>query len=59
MNMKDIDTCQHGLRLECPEIANPAMADFIALVKKFTITVESIDAVNEICGNCASFTPKE
>ena len=57
--MKDIDTCQHGLKPQCPEIANPTMVDFLALVKKLAITVESIDAINEICSNCASFTPKE
>jgi hypothetical protein len=57
--MKDIDTCQHGLKPQCPEIANPTMADFLELVKELAITVESIDALNEICSNCSSFTPKE
>ena len=57
--MKDIDTCQHGLKPQCSENANPTMVDFLALVKNLAITVESIDALNEICENCASFTPKE
>ena len=57
--MKDIDSCQHGLKPQCPEITNPIMVDFLALVKKLSITVESIDALNEICENCTSFTPKE
>jgi len=57
--MKDIDTCQHGLKPQCSEIANPIMIDFLALVKKLAITVESINTINEICSNCTSFTPKE
>lgn len=57
--MKDIDTCQHGLKPECPEITNPTMVDFLVLVKEFSISVESIDAINEICKHCDAFTPKE
>ena len=57
--MKDIDTCQHGLKPQCPEIANPTIVDFFALVNDKAVTMESIDAINEICENCASFTPKE
>jgi hypothetical protein len=57
--MKDIDTCQHGLKPQCPEINNPIMVDFLVLVKNLAVTVESINAINEICENCASFTPKE
>jgi len=57
--MKDIDTCQHGLKPQCAEIANPTMVEFLALVKELAITVEAIDTLNEICSNCSSFTPKE
>ena len=57
--MKDIDTCQHGLKPQCPEIANPTMIDFLALVKNLAITVDSINAINELCQDCASFNAKE
>ncbi len=57
--MKDIDTCQHGLKPQCPEITNPIVVDFLALVKKLAITVESIDAINEVCKNCNSFEAKQ
>ena len=57
--MKDIDTCQHGLKPQCPEITNPIVVDFLALVKNLAITVESIDEINEVCKNCNSFEAKQ
>jgi hypothetical protein len=57
--MKDIDTCKHGLKPQCPEITNPIVVDFLALVKNLAITVESIDAINEVCKNCNSFEAKQ
>ena len=57
--MNDIDTCQHGLKPQCPEFLNPIMIDFLALVDDKTVTMESIDALNAMCKDCTSFTPKE
>ncbi|MDH4027624.1 MAG: hypothetical protein OEU95_02175 [Nitrospirota bacterium] len=57
--MNDIDTCQHGLKPQCPEINNPIMVDFLESVKKLAITVESIDAINEVCRDCNSFEAKQ
>ncbi len=57
--MKDIDTCQHGLKPQCPEIKNLIVVDFLALVKKLAITVESINAINEVCKDCDSFEAKQ
>lgn len=57
--MKDIDTCKHGLKPQCPEINNPIVVDFLELVKKLAVTVESVNAVNEVCENCDSFEAKE
>ena len=56
--MQDIDTCKHGLKPQCAEIANPVMAEFLELVKRVAVTVESIDAINEVCENCSSFEAK-
>jgi len=57
--MKDIDTCQHGLKPQCPEITNPIVVDFLALVNNLAITVESIDTINEVCKDCDSFEVKQ
>ncbi len=57
--MNDIDTCQHGLKPQCPEITNPIVVDFLALVKNLAITVESINAINEVYKNCNSFEAKQ
>ena len=57
--MKDIDTCQHGLKPECPQITHPIMAHFIGLIENLAITVDSINEINELCEDCNSFTPKE
>ncbi len=56
--MKDIDTCQHGLKPQCPEFTNPIVVGFLALVKNLAITVDSIDAINEVCKKCNSFKAK-
>lgn len=57
--MNDIDTCQYGLKPQCAEITNSIMIDFLASVKNYDITVESINVINELCSNCTSFTAKE
>ena len=52
--MKDIDTCQHGLKPQCPEITNPIVVDFLALVKKLVdvnnSTISVVSKENE--GSC-------
>ena len=57
--MKDIDTCKHGLKPQCPEINNPKVVDFLKLVENLAVTVESINAINEVCEDCGSFEAKE
>ncbi|MEW6600574.1 MAG: hypothetical protein AB1499_06350 [Nitrospirota bacterium] len=56
--MKDIDTCKHGLKPQCPEITNPIVVEFIELVNNLTVTVEAINAINEVCERCNSFEAK-
>jgi len=57
--MKDIDTCKHGLKPQCPEITNPVVIHFLELVKNLAVTVDAIEEINEVCKRCDSFEEKQ
>ena len=55
----DFSSCQHGLTQQCPEIASQIMAKILTLPPNDDIPLDTIETVNELCRNCASFDTKQ